>query len=201
MGFAILTVCTGNICRSPLAEQLLRTALSELSDVTVSSAGTGALVGHPMTDQAQAFSLDLGGTNPSAHRARDLTAQLVNDSDLVLGLSREHRRGAVELVPRASRRVFALQEFARLAAGVTADDLDGAASLDPRDVGGRLAELVDVVASRRGYVEAPESPEDDDVVDPYRRSDEVYRKSASQITPALDILTAKFALALTVGVG
>ena len=56
--FSILTVCTGNICRSPLAEGLLRMVLGGL-DVTVQSAGTAALVGEPMTEQNQRIAADL----------------------------------------------------------------------------------------------------------------------------------------------
>ena len=198
MTFAILTVCTGNICRSPLAEQLLRAGTTRWPEVTVASAGTSALVGHGMPDQAQALSREFGGANPEAHTARDLTADHVRDFDLILGLAREHRRGAVELLPRASRRTFTLREFARLVEGVTDDDLAQAAALDLADRSGRLAELVEVAALRRGMVEPPESPSDDDVVDPYRRGDDVYRASANQLVPAVDIVLAQFARALAV---
>ena len=52
MTFSVLTVCTGNICRSPLAELILAASLSDIPDVRVESAGTGALVGHGMPDPA-----------------------------------------------------------------------------------------------------------------------------------------------------
>lgn len=198
MTFSILTVCTGNICRSPLAEQLLRAGTAQWPEVKVASAGTSALVGHGMPDQAQKLSREFGGANPEAHTARDLTADHVRDFDLILGLAREHRRGAVELLPRASRRAFTLREFARLAEGITADDLADAAVLDLSDRSGRLAELVEVVASRRGMIEPPEYPTDDDVVDPYRRGDDVYRASADQLVPAVNIVLAQFARALAV---
>ena len=198
MTFSILTVCTGNICRSPLAEQMLRTGTTQWPEVKIASAGTLALVGDGMPEPAQKLSRALGGVNPEAHTARDLTADHVRDFDLILGLSREHRRRAVELLPRASRRTYTLREFARLAEGITAEDLSNAAALDLSDRSGRLAELVEVVASRRGMVEPPEYPADDDVVDPYRRGDDVYRASADQLLPAVHVVLAQFALALAV---
>ena len=63
MSFSILTVCSGNICRSPLAEQLLRVGLTDLAGVTVSSAGTIALVGEGMPAEAQALSVRYGATD------------------------------------------------------------------------------------------------------------------------------------------
>jgi protein-tyrosine phosphatase len=144
--FSILTVCSGNICRSPLAEQLLRAGTREWSEVTVASAGTTALVGEPMTEQAQALSFEFGGDGAETHRARELTEEQLRDADLVLGLSREHRRAIVELYPRATRHAFTLREFARLVAGITDDDLEHAATLSPTDIVGRLTELVEVAA-------------------------------------------------------
>ena len=120
MTFRILTVCTGNICRSPLAEQLLRRELAGV-DAVVSSAGTGALVGHPMADRAAAYSRRLGG-EPDAHAGRQLTSALLRESDLVLVATRRHRKAVVELLPRASRSTFTLREFARLLGTVNPDD-------------------------------------------------------------------------------
>ncbi|WP_232466244.1 low molecular weight phosphatase family protein [Diaminobutyricimonas sp. LJ205] len=191
--FTILTVCTGNICRSPLAEQLLRAGMAHWSEVSVASAGSGALVGKPMTDQAQALSSRFGATDAAAHIARALTVEHVRAADLILALSREHRRAIVELLPRASRKTFTLRELARLIADVPAEELEHAARLDSSDVAGRFAELVDVAASRRGLVAPPESPDDDDVIDPYRQPDGVYEASAQQLVPAVQTVLAQFA--------
>src|SRR5690606_19666664 len=81
----ILTVCTGNICRSPLGEVLLRARLSDL-DVMVHSAGTHALVGRGMPEQARELALRHGasGADATGHKARLLTERLVQDADLVL---------------------------------------------------------------------------------------------------------------------
>ncbi|MDY7557708.1 hypothetical protein [Cryobacterium sp. 10C3] len=89
--FSILVVCTGNICRSPLAEQLLTTRLTNAGiPVLVTSAGTYAMVGKGMPDEAAALSVRYGG-DPRAHVSRQLTARLVADADLVVTADREHR--------------------------------------------------------------------------------------------------------------
>jgi protein-tyrosine phosphatase len=185
--FSLLTVCTGNICRSPLTELYLRRGLSSLDDVTVSSAGTMAADGDVMPDQARALarSLDL---EPDAHRARFLFERDVRDADLVVALAREHRRAVVSMHPRASRYTFTLREAARLARDVTDDQLADALPPDASTVADRLRAAVALLASRRGSVEAPDDPLDDDVVDPYRRSDETFAESGRQLVPAADVL-------------
>jgi len=194
--FTILTVCTGNVCRSPLAEQLLRAGLAGIPGVTVVSAGTGALVGEPMPREAAALSVRYGGS-PDGHRGRDLSEADVRDADLVLGMSREHRRSAVQLHPLANRHAFTLRQLERLVTGVTQEDLGYVTRLPLDDVRARLVEAVELAASRRG-LELPESPEDDDIVDPYRRSQSVYDLSASQLVPAVDATVAFFTRAATI---
>ncbi len=198
MSFSILTVCTGNICRSPLAEQLLRAGLAPWPGIAVASAGTASLAGHPMPEQAQNLSREFGGAHPELHTARDLAPTHLREAGLVLGLAREHRRDAVQMLPKALRRAFTLREFARLSEGITDTDLAAAAALELSDHSGRLAVLVEVARSRRGMVLPPAHPDDDDVIDPFRRSDAVYRASADQLVPAVKVIVAQFARALAV---
>ena len=185
MTFRILTVCTGNICRSPLVEQLLRSGLDGL-DVDVASAGTGALVGHPMDERAAVYSRELGAV-PDGHLARQLTADLIRESGLVLVASREHRRSVVELLPRASHYTFTVREFARLLATVNDADRNDIAAKPDTDA--RLAELVEVAAANRGVAERPENPDDDDIVDPFRQDDAVYAEAVQQLAPAVSAIT------------
>ncbi|RFA08325.1 hypothetical protein B7R54_03115 [Subtercola boreus] len=179
-----MTVCSGNICRSPLAEGLLRKGLSGVEGITVSSAGTIAGEGDPVTEQTleigREFGVDLGG-----HRARYLLEPMVTDADLLFAMSRSHRRAIVELVPRKVSTTFTLREFARLADAVPDAEFTRAAT-GHEFLADRLRAVVRVVAGMRGQVDQPADPTDDDVVDPYRRSGETYRLSASQLVPAVD---------------
>jgi len=195
--FGILTVCTGNICRSPFAEQYLRAQLDELPRLTVSSSGTMARDGDRMPAQAITMARTWGA-DPDSHGARFLVESHVADADLVFGLAREHRRAIVQMHPRASRYTFTLREFARLATDLTDRDLADIALLPTDDVPGRLRELVSVVASRRGAVAAPVDPYDEDVVDPYRQSDDVFDESARQLVPAADVVVAALKRAATI---
>jgi len=94
----ILLVCTGNICRSPLAAALLERALTErgIAGIEVSSAGTGAWDGAPVSEGAYLVGLERG-LDLSGHRARLLTRELVEGADLVLTMARHHRARTDEL--------------------------------------------------------------------------------------------------------
>lgn len=192
MSFTILTVCSGNICRSPLAEQLLRAGLSHIDGVSIASAGTTALVGEGMPEPAAALSARFRGAGAAAHRARQIEERFIREADLVLGLSREHRRAIVELVPAATRYTFTLREFAQLGGAVTDMDLDDAPRPLDRTGEGRLRAAVSAAASLRGLVPPFESPDDADVIDPYCRPDSVYDASADQIVPAVHAIIALF---------
>jgi protein-tyrosine phosphatase len=183
MTFRILTVCTGNVCRSPMAERLLRSGLAqrfgdEAAGVVVGSAGTGALVGEEMTSPTQVLVARHGG-EAAGHGARALAEQLVAEADLVLAMTRRHRGDVLRLHPRATRRAFTLREAARLAPLVDRAELQVGSLED------RLRALVPAMAAKRGLVPV-DDPDDDDVTDPFRRGDEVYEQMAAQLVPAVD---------------
>lgn len=179
--FTILTVCTGNICRSPLAEQLLRSALADLP-VKVHSAGTRALTGKGMPEPAQQISAELGMIDYGDHVASDLTIQDVQEADLILAMAREHRSATVQFDPRATRKTFTVRELARVVGVIEDQDLN----LDPdADVVERLRTAVEAAAMNRGMAIPAETPDDDDVVDPYKRSQKTYELSRDQLVYAL----------------
>jgi len=107
----VLFVCTGNICRSPLAAALMQRALAErgVDSIDVSSAGTGAWDGAPVSEGAYLVGLEQG-LDLSAHRARLLTRDLVERSDLILTMARHHRARVDELGGQG--RVFVFGEYA-----------------------------------------------------------------------------------------
>ena len=175
--FAILCVCTGNVCRSPAAERLLAAALGP--SVTVSSAGTYALVGEPFSPPMDQLVLD-GGGNPAGFMARQLSPTHLRDADLVLGMAREHRSAAVELVPAVVRRSFTLREYARLLGQIDPDVLP-AGSPGER----ARASLPLAVAQRRRS-----AADEDDVADPFRRAESAYARAYGDIRQAVRSIAA-----------
>jgi protein-tyrosine phosphatase len=181
--FDLLFVCTGNICRSPMAERLVAAALTsrlgaDAGRVRVHSAGTWGHEGSPM----EAFALDtlvalgLDRLTAGAFRARELTAEMVEVADLVLVASREHRAAVVTLVPRAAGRTFTLREFGRLSAVVDPLTL-------PDDVVERGRALVAAAASLRGFV--PVGAAGDDLADPYGAPARAFEQCAADIVDVL----------------
>lgn len=187
MAFRILTICTGNICRSPTAERLLSAALTDFvspEEVIVQSAGTGALIGAPMEPQS-AQPLRKVGVDTSGFAARQLAATMVREADLVLGMTRVHRSAAVQMWPAALKRTFTLPEFARLAARIDPEELVAAAGSDA-SAPDRLRALVELAPLQR----TPVVPEFDDVPDPYGRESEAFQTAYAQITRAVDDIVA-----------
>lgn len=183
----ILTVCTGNICRSPLAAQLIRARLAPL-EVNAHSAGTRGLNAAEMTPEAAKLAAALGVTaeHSSSHRSRFLTEQHLQSPDLILTMARDHRREVAELAPSRLRNTFTIREFARLASAIPAADLRQSAEDAGPDAANRLRAVATTIASHRGLVPQPGDPAADDVVDPYRRSWETYQRSAAELEPAVD---------------
>jgi protein arginine phosphatase len=97
----ILFVCTGNICRSPMATAIARNELARMGrpDVEVESAGTFALDGHGPTSDA-IVAAEEHGLSLDAHCAQQLTRELVAEADLVVGMEREHADYATQLGAR-----------------------------------------------------------------------------------------------------
>lgn len=194
----ILTVCTGNICRSPLAAQLLNSRLAPVG-VEVASAGTHGLVDEPMTPDAARLAAELGiaEADSAAHRARWLNETHLDDVDLVLAMTREHRAAAVTLAPARTRAAFTVREFERLAEGVDDAAVRAAAAAAGADPHARVRAALALLSVRRGEVDPPADPTDDDVIDPFRRSWETYQLSAQQLVPGIDEVVRVLRAALT----
>lgn len=119
--YRILTVCTGNICRSPMAEIMLRRAFDEAGladDVAVDSAGTtGWEAGRPIDRRAAAKLASLGLLSDS-HRARQFEESWYRGRDLILALDLDHHEELRSAAPHGTRdRIRLLREFDRSMAG------------------------------------------------------------------------------------
>jgi RpiB/LacA/LacB family sugar-phosphate isomerase len=106
----ILFVCTGNICRSPMAEGLFRHATEGRNDYRVASAGVGAADGQPPSLHAvralREIGIDSGGL-----RSQLLTPELVEEADYIFGMTHSHVETIMTLFPQAAEKTFLLREF------------------------------------------------------------------------------------------
>ena len=93
-----------------MAEALLRDVLREQQDITVESAGLGALVDHPASEHAVAL-MQERGLDITGHRARQITPELVHDADLVLVMEAGHRRVLDANEPAARGKIHRLGEW------------------------------------------------------------------------------------------
>ncbi|TDW30575.1 low molecular weight phosphatase family protein [Cryobacterium psychrophilum] len=177
----VLVVCTGNICRSPLAEQVLRARFAAAGvEAHVASAGTRALVAHDMTPEAAALAVEYGGGG-ERHSAQLLTAELIADADLVVTATREHRSAVVSMYPKSTRYAFTLNQLARLTAGSTVEP----SPTHPETI----MSYVEAIAASRGLAPPPVDAGDDDIEDPYRQSAAVYARAAAAIDAAVTTIT------------
>src|SRR5206468_12795792 len=106
----ILFVCTGNVCRSPMAEGLFRHAVKGRGDFCVLSAGVGAIDGQPPSAYAVHALRELG-IDISQQRSRMLTAELVSQADYIFGMTHGHVDAINLLYPQAVEKTFLLREF------------------------------------------------------------------------------------------
>ncbi|MEL4506373.1 hypothetical protein AAEX63_15975 [Luteococcus sp. H138] len=177
----ILTVCTGNVCRSPYLERRLQSELDRawgVGAVEVRSAGTGAVVDSGMEPQALAL-LEATGGQADDFVARQLTPVILADQQLVIVASRDHRKDVTRMWPKGLSRTHTLVDLAGLAAKVTDEELPPRTSAHEW-----LAAVVPLLASKRG-LELPLPAEQAAIVDPIGQGPEVFAQMQQQIEDSL----------------
>lgn len=159
----ILTVCQGNICRSPLAKFALQQHLDSVGLASeVDSAGIQALNGWGMDADAE-WAANVHGIVTREHIAKSLSRELIGLQDVILTMTRRQRDAVTSSFPRAMRKIFTLRELEKLT-----EKYPG--GLDPI-----------VLSSRRASVVLLET---DDVSDPYRRGRDEHHRVAAEIVAA-----------------
>jgi protein-tyrosine phosphatase len=188
----ILAVCTGNICRSPMAEGFLRGMLAArgIEGIHVASCGVSGLEDSPAMPEGVQAMIE-NGVDISEHRARRLTVPMIEDADLVLTMATEHRDTIVAQIEGAAGRTFTLKEFARLL-----DQLPGRPAPTADGDDRQLAEAVAAAAALRASGAVPPS-RDEDVADPLGLGVEAYRATAWEIGQLCDrVVTGVFGAGL-----
>jgi protein-tyrosine phosphatase len=173
---SILVVCTGNVCRSPIAAGVLRAELERRFGPIapeVASAGIGAWERSPATPEAIDAAAERG-FDISDHRGRQLARPLVDDADLVLAMAAEHRKAVTEAASAAAQKTFTLKELVRLL-----EALPPAAADHGHPGRTLITRVADADRLRREGFES--APFDEDVADPIGMPFEMYRAVAWEL--------------------
>jgi protein-tyrosine phosphatase len=176
----LLIVCTGNICRSPIADGLLVTRLVPLGGgIEVRSAGTWGRKGSPATPEAVSAAAQ-HGIDIQAHRSSTFTADLADRADLIITMTSEQAEEVLAEAPDAGPKTFTLKELVAILRS-----LPPVPSGNPtRD--GLLRRIADAAGARSaaGYG----APADLDVADPLGLSETMYRAIAKELEGLVDEL-------------
>lgn len=184
-GFEVLFVCTGNVCRSPMAEAIASQLLVEnlgpehAGQFRLSSAGTYGPPGNPIDPLSRAELAQWGLDGPAADsfRSKVITPGLIESADLVLTADHAHRSEVVQMAPAALGYTFCLREFSRLVAAVDPATL-------PADPVVRGRAIVQAARDMRGLV-LPVPPEEDEIPDPRGRDESAHHLAATMIREEL----------------
>lgn len=110
----VLFVCTGNTCRSSMAEWLFKDMIKDIDKLKclrIKSAGVFALPGQNASKQA-IIAMEKHGIDLNKHSSSKLTKELIDEADLILTMTMNHKYALLNMVPSASSKTFTLKEYA-----------------------------------------------------------------------------------------
>jgi protein-tyrosine phosphatase len=185
----ILFVCTGNTCRSPLAEGMLRLLAREQGiDLEVKSAGVAAIDGVPASEQTTHILREKGFDEELT--SSSLTESLVGWADLILTMTASHKRHAIQRFPEAFGKIYTLKEFIEDDPAV----LELVSEMERLYADLQLKQALSQEISdedRSRIMELEKQLPVYDIADPYGGSLDMYKQTAQEIEQCLHKLIRK----------